>query len=222
MKEGAGLMHMNILDLGCCEYGQAFEVQLEILRKVQAGEAGDTLILVEHPPVITLGRNALPENVRMTPVQLEEKGIALHSTTRGGDVTYHGPGQLVGYPIFHLKARHGGSIRTFVNNLEEVFIRVLDEAWGVQAHRDACNAGVWVGQEKVVAIGLAVKQGVTMHGFAFNISPDLSHYQAIVPCGLVDRGVTSLEKLTGTKADMGQVKQLVKAAFIRQFGFEKQ
>lgn len=213
-------MHMNILDLGTCEYEQAFEVQMEIVGKVQAGTVRDTLILVEHPPVITMGRNALPENVRMTSNQLKEKGIALHNTTRGGDVTYHGPGQLVGYPIFHLKQRHGSSIRTFVHNLEEVFISVLEEAWGIHAHRDACNAGVWVGPEKVVAIGLAVKQGVTMHGFAFNISPDLSHYQAIVPCGLADRGVSSIEKLTGKKVEMRDVKPLVKAAFIRQFGFE--
>lgn len=213
-------MRMNILDLGQCPYDQAFEIQLEIVEKVQSGKIGDTLILVEHPPVITLGRNALTENVRMTAAQLREKGIALHPTTRGGDVTYHGPGQLVGYPIFNLKERHGGSIRTFVHTLEEIFITTLQNTWNITAHRDPCNAGVWIGQEKIVALGLAVKRGVTMHGFAFNIYPDLGHYQAIVPCGLADRGVTSLERQIGTRADMDTVKGLITAAFTHQFNFE--
>ncbi len=212
-------MRMNVLDLGMCDYERAFGIQLETVGKVQSGEAADTLILVEHPPVITLGRNSLEGNVLMLPEQLKEKGIALHQTNRGGDVTYHGPGQLVGYPIFDLKNRHGGSIRIFVNNLEEVFIRLLEDSWGIEAHRDPCNAGVWIGREKIVALGLAVKRGVTMHGFAFNVQPDLSHYQAIVPCGLADRGVTSLERITGLKTDMATVKALVQEAFIRQYHF---
>lgn len=213
-------MHMDILDLGCCEYERAFEIQLEIVEKVQAGTANDTLILVEHLPVVTLGRNALPENVKFSPEQLAEKGIMLHTTNRGGDVTYHGPGQLVGYPIFHLKERHGGSIRSFVNTLEEIFIVTLEDFWGIHAHRDSCNAGVWIGREKIVALGLAVKRGVTMHGFAFNVYPDMTHYQAIVPCGLADRGVTSLERQTGMKVDMAEVKKQITAAFIQQFHFE--
>lgn len=212
-------MRMNILDLGRCEYERAFEIQQEIVEKVQTGSVGDTLILVEHPPVITAGRNALDKNILMTPQQLQSRGIELHSTNRGGDVTYHGPGQLVGYPIFHLKQRHGGSIRTFVNNLEEVFIRLLADHWDIRAERDSCNAGVWIGREKIVALGLAVKRGVTMHGFAFNVSPDLSHYQAIVPCGLEDRGVTSLKKLTGRTVEMEEVKALVKEYVIRQYQF---
>lgn len=212
-------MFMNILDLGTCDYERAFEIQLELVEKVQTGKVRDTLILVEHPPVITLGRNAIEENVLMSQIQLKEEGIALHASSRGGDVTYHGPGQLVGYPIFNIKERHGGSIRIFVNNLEEIFIRLLDEVWGISAMRDPCNAGVWIGHEKIVALGLAVKRGVTMHGFAFNVYPDLSHYKAIVPCGLADRGVTSLEKVTGRKADMDDVKKLVTSAFIRQYGF---
>lgn len=213
-------MRMNILDLGSCDYERAFEIQLEIVEKVQSGKVSDTLILVEHPPVITLGRNALEENVLMPPLQLQEKGIALRRTNRGGDVTYHGPGQLVGYPIFHLKQRHGGSIRSFVNNLEEIFIRILHDAWEIQADRDPINAGVWIGNEKIVALGLAVKRGVTMHGFAFNVHPDLSHYEAIVPCGLSDRGVTSLEKVTGKRMDMEKVKELIKEAFISQYNFK--
>lgn len=213
-------MRMNILDLGCCDYELAFEIQLEIVEKVQSGCIGDTLILVEHPPVITMGRNALQENVLMSPGQLKEKGIAISSTNRGGDVTYHGPGQLVGYPIFHLKKRHGGSIRSFVNNLEEVFIRMLKDSWEIQAQRDPCNAGVWIGQEKIVALGLAVKRGVTMHGFAFNVCPDLGHYNAIVPCGLADRGVTSLQKVTGIKAEMSEVKDLVKEYIVSQYNFK--
>lgn len=213
-------MRMNILDLGICEYERAFEIQLEIVEKVQSGRIADTLILVEHPPVVTLGRNALPQNVLLSERQMKSQGISLCKTNRGGDVTYHGPGQLVGYPIFHLKERHGGSIRGFVNNLEEVFIRVLKEAWGIDAKRDDCNAGVWVRDEKIVALGLAVKRGVTMHGFAFNVQPDLSHYQGIIPCGLADRGVTSLNKLTGDTYDMQKIKDLIKSYFSSQYEFE--
>lgn len=213
-------MFMNVLDLGRCQYEEAFEIQMELVEKVQTGQVRDTLILVEHPPVITLGRNADQQNILLPSASLQDLGISLQQTNRGGDVTYHGPGQLVGYPIFHLKQRHGGSIRTFVHHMESVFIHLLDENWGIRADRDPINAGVWVGHEKIVALGLAVKRGVTMHGFAFNVCPELSHYQAIVPCGLADRGVTSLEKLIGVPIEMNEIKAKVRAGFVKEFGFQ--
>lgn len=152
-------MKLAILDLGHFEYGAALAVQQETLAAVQAGQAPDTLILVEHPAVITLGRNAQPENLLLTEEALARRGIALKQTDRGGDVTYHGPGQLVGYPIFNIKARHGASIRTFVENLETVFIDLLREQWQLPAGRSSCNSGVFIGNDKILAIGLSVKRG---------------------------------------------------------------
>lgn len=212
-------MKLNVLDLGCCEYNEALDIQMKTLSAVQRGELEDTLILLEHPAVITMGRNAKPENLLLPEALLAKQGIALKQVNRGGDVTYHGPGQLVGYPIFNIKARHGGSIRSFVEKLESVFITLLHEEWQVEAGRNSCNSGVWIGNDKILAIGLAVKQGVTMHGFAFNVTTNLSHYAAIVPCGLVDKGVTTLESQTGTKVSLEEAKLLVVEGFRNTFGF---
>ncbi len=213
-------MKLNVLDLSRCEYDEALEIQLKTLSAVQKGELNDTLILVEHPAVITMGRNAKPENLLVPERILAVQGIAMKQVNRGGDVTYHGPGQLVGYPIFHIKARHGGSIRTFVEKLEDLFITLLHDQWQVEAGRNNCNSGVWIGNDKILAIGLAVKQGVTMHGFAFNVTTDLSHYAAIVPCGLADKGVTTLEAQTGSRVSLEAVKPLVVEGFRQHYGFE--
>lgn len=214
------MMKLNVLDLGLCEYNAALAIQKETLAAVQSGEAADTLILVEHPAVITLGRNAMPENLLLSEEALARRGIALKQTDRGGDVTYHGPGQLVGYPIFNIKAHHGASIRAFVENLESVFITLLQQQWGLPAERNSCNSGVFIGNEKILAIGLSVKRGVTMHGFAFNVTTELSHYGAIVPCGLTDKGVTSLLAQTSKAIPLEDIKPLVIAGFQQRFGFE--
>ena len=189
-------MLLNVVLLGKYEYGKALEIQYELLGKRQRGEIEDTLILVEHDPVITLGKNAERLNVRATAKQLEESGISIYNTDRGGDVTYHGYGQIVGYPIINLKSKDMG-IKNFVRTLEELFIRMLKEKHGIDAGRDEHHAGVWVNDDKIVAIGLAVKHCVTMHGFAFNVSKNLEHFKYIVPCGIRDKGVTSLQKLKG-------------------------
>jgi len=189
-------MLLNVVLLGKYEYGKALEIQYELLGKRQRGEIEDTLILVEHDPVITLGKNAERLNVRATAKQLEESGISIYNTDRGGDVTYHGYGQIVGYPIINLKSKDMG-IKNFVRTLEELFIRMLKEKHGIDAGRDEHHAGVWVNDDKIVAIGLAVKHCVTMHGFAFNVSTNLEHFKYIVPCGIRDKGVTSLQKLKG-------------------------
>ena len=190
------VMLLNVVLLGKFEYGKALEIQYELLEKRQRGEIEDTLILVEHDPVITLGKNAERQNVRATAKQLQESGISIYNTDRGGDVTYHGYGQIVGYPIIDLKSK-GMGVKNFVKTLEELFIMMLRNEHGINAGRDEHHTGVWVGNDKIVAIGLAVKRSVTMHGFAFNVSTCLEHFDYIVPCGIRDKGVTSLKKLKG-------------------------
>jgi len=219
-NDEVNLMKMDILDLGICEYKKALEIQYDLVAKVQNGEINDTLILVEHPPVVTMGRNAEEGNLLLPEALMKEKGIALEYINRGGDATYHGPGQLVGYPIFNLKKNHERSIRKFVNNLEEVFVRVLTEKYGINASRHECNAGVWLEEEKLVAIGLAVKKGVTMHGFAFNLNTILDHFSVIVPCGLPDKGVTSVERVLGEKQDMELAKEYIVQYFKEVYKYE--
>jgi len=214
-------MKMDLLDLGICEYKEALEIQYKLVEKVQKESVNDTLILVEHPPVVTMGRNAKEDNLLLPEALMKEKGIALEYIDRGGDVTYHGPGQLVGYPIFNLKKNHGRSIRTFVHNLEEIFVQLLTKEYGIPASRHECNAGVWLGEEKIVAIGLAVKRGVTMHGFALNINTQLDHFDVIVPCGLPNKGVTSLEKILGEKQDVNVAKEHVLRYFKNIYKYEE-
>jgi lipoyl(octanoyl) transferase len=211
-------MKLNILDLGQMDYKEALDIQHRVLEKVQEGE-DDTLILVEHPPVITLGRNAQENNVLFSEEALKKDGISLYNIERGGDVTYHGPGQLVGYPIFNLKKNHGRSIKRFIDNLEEIFIQYLLKEHNTTVSRHDCNAGVWFGEEKIVALGLAVKRGVTFHGFAFNISTNLQHFNYIVPCGLSKMGVTSLETIHQKSYELDVIKEGLVDYFKTQYEF---
>jgi len=218
MEVGA-LKPLQILNLGVCDYLSAYQIQLDLVAKRQKGEIEDTLILVEHPPVITLGKSAEDSHILFAEDYLREQGVEIHKIERGGDVTYHGPGQIVGYPIFDIK--HGGiGIRTFVENLEQLFIRLLKEEFDIPAGKDPVHTGVWVNGSKITAIGLAVKRGVTMHGFAFNVNTNMSHFQLIVPCGIADRGVTSLEMLTGETQDYERMTELVAEYFCKVFGYE--
>jgi len=213
------LKKLQILNLGVCDYLSAYQIQLDLVARRQKGEIDDTLILVEHPPVITLGKSAEDSHILFAEDYLREQGVEVHQIERGGDVTYHGPGQIVGYPIFDIK--HGGiGIRTFVENLEQLFIRLLKEEFDIPAGKDPVHTGVWVNGCKITAIGLAVKRGVTMHGFAFNVNTNMSHFQLIVPCGIADRGVTSLEMLTGETQDYARSTELVADYFCKVFGYE--
>ena len=212
-------MKLTVKDLELMPYEEAYRLQEQLLSDVQSG-AEDHLLLLEHPKVITMGINAKDENVLMSEAHLEANGYALIKTRRGGDVTYHGPGQLVGYTLFDIKKRHGGSIKNYVRKLETLLIQLLKTHYQIDAHTDPINAGVFVGNDKIIAIGLSVHNGVTMHGFAFNINTALDDYLAIVPCGLQTRGVTSLEKLLGAPQSMAQVKEHVEIAFKDAFGFE--
>ncbi len=212
-------MKLQVLALGYCDYEKALAVQLECLSKRQRGEIDDTLILVEHPPVITLGNRATLSNIIVSEDLLREQGIQLYQTNRGGDVTYHGRGQIVGYPIVDLKASQIG-IRNFVKGLEEIFVDLLRDQYKIAAETHCEHRGVWVGTNKIAALGLAVKRGVTMHGFAFNVNTNLAHFNYIIPCGIADRGVTSIEALTGKTADLQEINKMIVDYFVSIFHYE--
>ena len=184
--------------LGQVDYLWAWHLQQGLVQARQRGEAPDTILLLEHPPVYTTGTSGREGELRVPHSHL---GAPLVATDRGGGITFHGPGQLLGYPIFRLGPR---DIHQYVRDLEEVVIKAVAR-WGVAAGRLAGYPGVWVGQDKLCAIGLAVKGGVSCHGFALNISPDLSYFRAIVPCGLQGKGVTSLARLLDRPPSLEEV-----------------
>jgi len=213
-------MKLNILRLGKMDYGEALRIQESLLDLRQQGKIGDTLVMVEHFPVLTIGRRGTYSNILVPREMLKSFGVNIYEVNRGGDVTYHGPGQIVGYPIIDL-TNHGRDIKDFVWRIEEVFIRLLKEEYGIEAHREEKKyTGVWVGDEKITAIGIAVKRWVTMHGFAFNVNTNLEHFMWINPCGIVDKGVTSLQKLTGKVQDFDRINRLTEEYFCRVFDME--
>ena len=190
--------------LGRVPYTAALEQQDALVRQRRSDECGDTLLLLEHPPVVTMGRSGDPQHLLVDRGELERRGIELHEAGRGGDVTYHGPGQLVGYPVVALPEERRDAHR-YLRNLEEALIRSA-AAYGLAAGRQKGLTGVWVGEEKLAAIGVRLNTGwVTSHGFALNVTTDLSQFETIVPCGIGDRGVTSLERLLGTAPQLTEV-----------------
>jgi lipoate-protein ligase B len=209
---------LEVRDLGSgAGYRETLALQEELHARRVAGGVPDTLLLLEHRPVYTLGRSASESNVLASEEWLRREGIERAATTRGGDVTYHGPGQLVGYPIVHL-GEAGLKVLEYVDALEETLIRAA-AAFGVAAGRDARNRGVWAGNDKLAALGIRVSRQVTMHGFALNVSPRLEDYRGIVACGLKDAGVTSLARLLGRAPPMPEVKARVEASFREVFGY---
>jgi lipoyl(octanoyl) transferase len=204
--------------LGLVDYGAALELQRERVRQRKAGIIPDTLLLLEHPHVYTLGRNALPENMLVSAEFLASRGAQIFHTDRGGDVTYHGPGQLVGYPILDL-TKHRRDISWYMRSLEEVFIRTAHD-YGIEAGRSAGAPGVWIGNDKLTAVGVHLSRWVTSHGFAMNVNTNLQYFEWIVPCGLHGRGVTSLAKLLGHAVDMEEVMERVVKHFGAVFGLE--
>jgi len=211
-------MKLNVLFLGRCEYEKALSIQYDILERRQNGDIGDTLIIVEHPPVITLGRHAIESNIIVSQKYLSDQGISLYNTNRGGDVTYHGDGQIVGYPIVNLREK-GIGIKDFVHRMEEAFIDLLKDKFDIYAGKDEEHTGVWVEDEKILAIGLAVKKGVTMHGFAFNVNTNVDHFKLIVPCGISDKGVTTIEKIMGQTIDFNNTSRLTVEYLCKSFGY---
>jgi len=205
---------LMVRDLGRLDYRAAWDVQLGTHAAVAEGRQPPTLLLVEHPPVITFGKKGGRDNLIADPAFLEAQGFSLFDIERGGDVTYHGPGQLVGYPILPI----GRAVRSYLRNLEAVMVQVLAE-YGVSGVGSPGYAGVWVGDEKVVAIGVAIKRNVSFHGFAMNVATNLKHFSYIVPCGIQGRGVTSLSKLLDRPVMLAEVKPKLIRAFAQMFEF---
>jgi lipoyl(octanoyl) transferase len=202
-------------------YADALELQKRLVEERRAGAIGDTLLLLEHPPVVTLGarnRNTL-SNIVASPGELARAGVAVSETGRGGDVTYHGPGQLVGYPNLDLNPDRR-DVHQYVRDLEEVVIGAI-AAFGIDGRRVEGLTGAWVGapgrEEKIAAIGVRISRWITSHGFALNVSTNLDHFRLIVPCGIADRGVTSIARVIGVPVPMADVEAAVVASFARVF-----
>jgi lipoyl(octanoyl) transferase len=224
LEVGAGRRQARLIDvrrLGLVEYGAGLELQASLVEQRRSAAIGDTLLLLEHPPVITLGvrTRGKATNIIVSSDTLAREGVAVFETGRGGDITYHGPGQLVGYPIFDLKPDRC-DVHVYVRDLEEVLIRSLGQ-FGIEGRRVKGLTGVWVGpegrEEKVAAIGVRISRWITSHGFALNVSTNLKHFQLIVPCGIADRGVTSMARLLGRDVPMGAVEDAVAGAFAEVF-----
>ncbi|MBL8055551.1 MAG: lipoyl synthase [Anaerolineales bacterium] len=205
---------IHLLRLGRVAYRHALSLMRRLAEARRRDEIEDTLILVEHPPVLTLGRAGGAEDLRLTGAQLGRLGVEVVQTERGGRITYHGPGQLVAYPI--LKLPHT-DLHHYLWQLEQIVIETLAE-WGVTAGRVERHPGVWIGRDKIAAVGVAVEEGVTSHGVALNVATDLQHFQWIVPCGITDRGVTSLQAQLGRPVSLEQVEQTFVQAAARVFG----
>ncbi len=206
-------MYLHCFNLGLVEYTQALALQETLVKQRCAGEGVDTLLLLEHPPVFTLGRGADERNL-LTP-----RGTPVHRVSRGGEVTFHGPGQLVGYPILDLIS-HGRDVHAYLRRLEAVLIDVLTE-YGLPAQRQPDLTGVWIENQKIASIGVGVRRWITYHGFALNVDPDLSYFADIVPCGIRGVRMTSMSEALGYAADMETVKIRVAERCLRRFGYEE-
>jgi lipoyl(octanoyl) transferase len=212
----------RIVDLGLIGYAEAWALQKRVVAARKSAAIEDVLLLCEHPHVITQGRSGKRENLLASEHVLKQKGVEFHATDRGGDITYHGPGQIVGYPILNL-----GAIRRdvvwYVRMLEEAMIRATKE-FGIAAERVAGKTGIWVGsdgaEEKLAAIGVHISRWVTSHGFAYNVSTDLRFFDLIVPCGIADRKATSLEKLLGRRVETREVAPRIANHLGEVFGLE--
>ncbi len=204
---------MDVRRLGVIGYEEGLALQRQLVEDRKAGRIGDQLLLLEHPPVITLGVKTRNDrsHVLETPEALASLGVGLFEAGRGGDVTYHGPGQLVGYPILDLKPDRC-DVHRYVRDLEEVLIRSAAR-FGIDAGRVAGLTGIWVGDEKLAAIGVRISRWITSHGFALNVNTNLEHFRLIVPCGIPDRGVTSMHRLLGREVPMAEVEAVVTDEF---------
>jgi len=206
---------MFLVDLGLMTYNEAWNIQLKINEAVRQNKLPDVLLLVEHPPVLTVGRDGKENNLLFPPEYFSNLSVEVFNVDRGGDVTYHGPGQLVGYPILDLKAR-GRDLLQYIRTLEKSVINLLAQ-YDIQAGTIPGLTGVWAGNEKICAIGVGARAWVTKHGFALNVNTNLEHFSWIVPCGLRNKGVTSMEKLLGHYLDFSEVKNRYAEVFAETF-----
>lgn len=208
---------IEVRRLGIVAYGDALDLQQSLVTKRKSGAIPDQLLLLEHPPVITLGVKARNDrsHILATADELATEGVEVFESGRGGDVTYHGPGQLVGYPILDLRPDRC-DVHRYVRDLEEVLIRAV-RRYGIESTRSAGLTGTWVGNQKIAAIGVRIARWVTSHGFALNVSTNLAHFGLIVPCGLSDKGVTSIEQLASGAVTMASVQNTISDAFSEVF-----
>ena len=204
--------------LGTVDYAEAHQLQKELQAKRIAGEIGDTVLMLEHPPVLTMGRSAKAQHVLAPPALLAAHGIAVHEVGRGGDVTYHGPGQLVAYPIIDLKPDRK-DVRKYVWSLEETMIRTCAD-FGLSARRVTGLNGAWIGERKVGAVGVRISRWVTMHGLALNANSDLRHFELIVPCGIRDKSVTSVSNELGRTVGVPELIEPLAKHFAALYGAE--
>ena len=198
---------------GLTPYAEGLCLQRNLHADRCAGKIGDTILFVEHAPVYTLGRSAVASHLLWTRETLRERGVEVVETDRGGDITFHGPGQVVAYPVVSLRER-GLGVRDYIARLEDAVIETL-AGFGLDAGRDARNRGVWIGNAKICAIGIRVSRGVTMHGLALNVNTDLSFFAGIVPCGLADADVTSMAEELGAPQDRNAVRDALAASLVR-------
>ena len=205
--------------LGRVPYREALELQHELVEARIEDRIPDMLLLLEHPAVITHGKSAVAEHVLAPPHVLEAAGCEVVEVERGGETTYHGPGQLIGYPIIDLRER-ARNIRRFIYSMEEVFVQLLAAEYGITARRQEEHRGVWVGNDKITALGIAIRRRVTFHGFAFNVNTNLEHFGSIIPCGITVGGQTSLQKLTGRPHDLVTVAERTGRHFAREMNFD--
>lgn len=204
--------------LGKVSYSDGLRLQAEAVERLRSSKGAEQLFLLEHPHVFTLGRAANRANILLNSTQLEERSIEVHETGRGGDVTYHGPGQIVGYPIINLKPDRC-DVHRYVRDIEEVMIRAIAD-YGIAGSRIEGLTGVWVGDEKIGAIGVRIARWITSHGFALNVNTDLNYFGMIVPCGITDKGVTSMSKLLGRDLDIQEVARTLTRRFGEVFDRE--
>ncbi len=210
--------HAVTASLGLVSYREAWDIQLRLLGDVAEGRRPDTLLLLEHPHVYTLGRRGRKDDILIDATSLQALGVEVHHTDRGGEVTYHGPGQLVGYPILNLRRWGGGPLK-YVRSLERTLIQTL-AGFGIRAESEGHPTGVWVEDRKIAAIGVKVSRRVTTHGFALNVCADLSYFDHIVPCGMPDSYVTSLSRELGRPVEIDEVTPVLVEQFGAVFGLQ--
>ena len=200
-------MNVQVRDLGLCAYDEVWNLQKEIQAQRIAGESEDTLLLVEHEPVYTLGKNADKNHL----LQHYPDNVQIFQIERGGDITFHGPGQLVGYPILDLH-NYKKSVSWYMRSLEQVIINTLQK-YGIKGEQKEDLTGVWIKDKKIAAFGVRISRWVTMHGFALNVNTDMQYYEGIIPCGILEYGVTSMEKLLNHEVNMKDVKNTLISSF---------
>lgn len=217
MERQSIFKELSVIHAGVMDYHKAWELQRLVFNKVKAGESNDTLILIEHPHTYTLGKVTDKANLIANEEYLSQNGITVVEIDRGGDITYHGPGQLVGYPIIDLKKWKQDS-HLYLRQLEEVLIQTLS-GYGISSGRKEGLTGVWIEERKIAAIGIKISSWVTMHGFACNVNTDLAYFGGIIPCGITDKAVTSLHKELNQNIDFGEFKSRTTDKFAEIFGY---